>query len=188
MIQQDLNQASSSGSLLIEPSELTKTRLTRKYATEHGAASSSSYIPVYHQPAESVLFPVEAKCGGVVEDVCKKSRDALSSCFRRAGSALEQLGVLEQMKDENRIFKRLFEKDVSTSSADPITTGALCGRCSPFYKQKMRTVLLCYKKHCNGDIARFLEKHRLHSGNERVVDGKVVMAKFNAACQCEGYV
>ncbi len=26
---------------------------------------------------------------------------------------------------------------------------------------------------------------KFHSGNERVVDGKVVMAKFKAACQCE---
>jgi hypothetical protein len=105
------------------------------------------------------------------------------SCLGGAKSTIEQLRILEQVKDENRFFGRLWDKEISGSSADFITIGDICGACSAYYKQKMRTVLYCYKVHCKGDINVFIGKHG-ESG--RMEDGAIVMNNFKTmgACGC----
>jgi hypothetical protein len=176
VLYQDVNHAVASGSRLVVPSELASNCLKRARVSDNSL--STSYLPIAHQPSAMVTYPVEAVCGGATVVECNRSRRDLKSCLSRAATAVEQLGVIEQMKDENRFLKRLWDKEVSGSTADPITVGSICGACQNLYKHKMRTLLYCYKVRCRGDMARFLSQH-----GERVINGKIVINNFTSVCK-----
>jgi hypothetical protein len=103
--------------------------------------ASSSYQPIPQQSFASVTYQTEAICGGLTKEQCNSSRKVFKYCMGRAKSAIEQLRILEQVKDQNRFFGRLWDKEISVSSDDFITIGDICGPCQAYYKQKMRTVL-----------------------------------------------
>ena len=62
-----------------------------------------------------------------------------------------------------------------------ITVGALCKTCNTYYKQKLRTVLCCFKVHNSGDVDRFID-----SNYGRIVDGRIVMDNFRTKCKHDG--
>jgi hypothetical protein len=175
VLHQDVNHAASSGAPLIVPSELASNRLK---GINIAGPITTPYIPLLHQPSALVTYPLEAKCGGVTKAICKASHSNLKEMLRRAPSAVEQLRVIEQMKDENRFFKRLWDKAVSGSGADFISINSICNPCGMIYKHKIRTLLFCFKVRCRGDMARFLGVH-----GDRVVDGKIIMEGFTRVCQ-----
>ncbi len=117
----------------------------------------------------------EMKCGGSKR--CTVDRTCLMNKFRRATSAQQQLDILEIMKDENRFFTRLWNSQNGDSHDDPITSGALCTRCKPFYLQKFGSMLYCYKILCDGDLARMIPIHSELFENE-----KFIAAQFKNKC------
>jgi hypothetical protein len=174
-VQQDVTYAVTTGARLIEPTELASDLLKR---TTVDGSCSSNYVPVVYESTEVVSYPVEALCGGISTKMCNSKRADLKSCLARSSTAIEQLRILEQIKDDNRFFKRLWDKTVSGSSADPISVTSLCGPCGTYFKQKMRTLLYCFKVHCCGDMARFEVQHR-----EAIeASGKIRIADFKTVC------
>jgi hypothetical protein len=97
------------------------------------SSSSSSYTPIALPPS-AVSYTLEAKCGGLTKDQCNNNRGPIRKVLTKAPTALKQLELIEQIKDENRFFKRMWEKDVGISEGDPITTGDLCASCKPYCK------------------------------------------------------
>jgi hypothetical protein len=110
---------------------------------------------------------------------CVASRLELLNCLARASNCLEQLEIIQRIKNENRFFSRLWDKSVGTSTGDRITTGALCSKCNTWYKQKCVTILNCFKVHCGGDIGLFLT---VNGVNGRIVGGRIVLGEFKLKC------
>jgi hypothetical protein len=113
-------------------------------------------------------------CGGSTN--CGADRKSIMRMFMQSTSAKEQLDLIELMKDENHFFSRLWDSQ-NGDSLDFVTSGSLCGRCKPFYMQKFRSMLYCYRILCGGDISRMIS---IHSG--RFKNGKFVAAKFKNKC------
>jgi hypothetical protein len=60
----------------------------------------------------------------------------------------------------------------------------MCDNCMQYYKQRMRTILRCYKVHFNGDLARFVGFHEGTEVGSKVKGGKIVMTNFRTVCNC----
>ena len=174
-LQQDVGYAAGSGVQLIEPSTLAHTLLGNMIA--RGATSQSV------APAPVItLTPgsnIEAKCGGVEKKECREGRAEISSRLLRATTYAEQLQLLELAKNENRFFKRLWDKKVGATTTDQITVGALCGSCLGYYRQKICTALYCFKEHCGGDLELF---RSTNATNGRIALGKIVFSQFDRSC------
>jgi hypothetical protein len=82
---------------------------------------------VANESTEVDSHPVEAKCGRISTKMLSAKRHHLKSCLSRSTNATEHLCILEQIKDDNRFFMRLWDKASSGRNAYHFTTGLLCG-------------------------------------------------------------
>jgi hypothetical protein len=158
-VSQDLKLALTSGNEYLFPSDEAKASLVRSVTSS--SASSSTLA--------------KGKCGG--STTCKDDRAALMVRLQNAVTAREQIDLVTVMIAENRLFKRLWEKLAGNS--DSITTGSLCGKCKPFYQNKIG-MLRCLKYLCDGDLERMAKFHGRVAGQMK--DGAFVMNNFKTLC------
>jgi hypothetical protein len=174
-VSQDLKLALTSGNEYLFPSDEAKASLVilsgdptvtpqpiRSVTSSSSSASSSSTL-------------AKGKCGG--STTCKDDRAALMVRLQNAVTAREQIDLVTVMIAENRLFKRLWEKLAGNS--DSITTGSLCGKCKPFYQNKIG-MLRCLKYLCDGDLERMAKFHGRVAGQMK--DGAFVMNNFKTLC------
>jgi hypothetical protein len=78
-------------------------------------------------------------------------------------------------REDEYLTKLSGNHNISGSNADFIQ----CNTCGNFFKQKLRTVLHCYKFLHQGDLAGFIEKH------DDLIDGKIKMDDFKTKGICK---
>jgi hypothetical protein len=144
------------------------------------AQASSLLINSGSSSVAAPVAPVSSsalKCGGSTS--CKEDRAALMGRLENASTPREQIDLIELMIGENRFFKRLWDK-LDGNPSETITLGALCGKCKPFYQQKI-VVLRCLKFKCENNLVRMVKYHGSIDGN--MINGKFVMDELKTLCK-----